>query len=126
MWKRECFNEIANEYNLDLPSNIISIGDNFGELEAGRDLEKKFKKSFIKTIKFKKDPTIEDLIYQLSIVNEKFDYLCETCKNWNVFWNFRFHFLILMNLKNEFLNILNLNLLFHFFYKFLLLYKKFS
>ena len=85
MWKRECFNEIANEYNLDLPSNIISIGDNFGELEAGRDLEKKFKNSFIKTIKFKKDPTIEDLIYQLSIVNEQFDYLCETCKNWNVF-----------------------------------------
>ena len=85
MWKRECFNEITNTYNLDLPSNIISIGDSISELEAGRNLENKFKKSFIKTIKFKKEPSIDDLIYELSIVNEKFDYLCETCKNWNVF-----------------------------------------
>ena len=42
MWKRECFNEITNTYNLDLPSNIISIGDSISELEAGRNLENKF------------------------------------------------------------------------------------
>ena len=85
MWKRDCFNEITNKYNLNLPSNIISIGDRLGELEAGRELGNKFKQSFIKTIKFKIEPTIEELIYELSIVYEKFDYLCETCQNWNVF-----------------------------------------
>ena len=86
MWKMEAFKYFINEYNYDinLPTNIISIGDSIGDIEAGRSLEDKFKIYFIKTIKFIKFPGIEELKDQLGLVIDKFDYIVSSCKNWNI------------------------------------------
>ncbi len=86
MWKMEAFKSFINEYNYDinLPTNIISIGDSIGDIEAGRSLEDKFKIYFIKTIKFIKFPGIEELKDQLGLVIDKFDYIVSSCKNWNI------------------------------------------
>ena len=86
MWKMEAFKSFINEYNYDinLPTNIISIGDSIGDIEAGRSLEDKFKIYFIKTIKFIKFPGIEELKDQLGLVIDKFDYIVSMSKNLNI------------------------------------------
>ena len=84
MWKRETFHNVMKNYNLNLPTNIICIGDNFGEIEAGRNLEKCFYYGFIKTIKLKNNPTVEQMLIQLELIIEKFDYLISVCKNWTI------------------------------------------
>ncbi len=84
MWKREAFDKVIKNYDFNLPTSILCIGDNFGEIEAGRNLEKNFYYGYIKTIKLKPDPNIDDMLIQLRLIIEKFDYLVSTCKNWTI------------------------------------------
>ncbi len=86
MWKMEVCKYFAKDYNynINLPTNIISIGDSFADIEAGRSLENKFKKCFIKTIKFVKFPGVKDLIEQLGLILDKFEHIISSCYNWNI------------------------------------------
>ena len=85
-WKINTFNDILKEYTgkVHLPTNIICVGDSIHEIEAGHALASKFPISYIKAIKFKQTPKIEDLIMQLSLVIDKFNYIYSTCKNWTI------------------------------------------
>lgn len=83
-WKIKCFDDVIKEYDSSLKTNIICIGDSFDEVKAGKVAAKKFEKSFIKAIKFKENPTLEDLINQINLVNKQFDYIYETEKSWNI------------------------------------------
>ena len=86
MWKMEVCKYFAKDYNynINLPTNIISIGDSFADIEAGRSLENKFKKCFIKTVKFVKFPGVKDLIEQLGLILDKFEHIISSCYNWNI------------------------------------------
>ena len=74
-WKINTFYDILKEYTgkVNLPTNIICVGDSIHEIEAGHALAAKFPISYIKAIKFKQTPKIEDLIMQLSLVIDKFN-----------------------------------------------------
>ena len=84
MWKMNTFNDIVNLYDQNLLSNIICIGDSFLEIQAGKNLSNQFKNVFIKTIKFKEEPTIDELIMEIKLVNEKFLYIYSAVKNWTI------------------------------------------
>ena len=84
MWKIETFNNIFHNFNYLLPTNIICIGDSFYEIEAGKNLGKKFNNCFVKTIKFKECPNIEELSMQIFLVIEKFNYIFSAEKNWTI------------------------------------------
>ena len=86
MWKIETLDNFINDYNYDsdLPTNIISIGDSFGDINASKRLKNKFKICFLKTIKFFQFPNIFDLQKELDLLLDKFDYLISNCKNWNI------------------------------------------
>ena len=84
MWKIETFNNIFHNFNYLLPTNIICIGDSFYEIEAGKNSGKKFNNCFVKTIKFKESPNIEELIIQINLVIEKFNYIFSAEKNWTI------------------------------------------
>jgi hypothetical protein len=84
-WKIKAFNEIIKNYSLNLPTNIMSFGDSSYEEDASYDLVKKFPNGFIKFIKFREIPLIQDLINQLTIVLEKFNFYCSACKNWTIY-----------------------------------------
>ena len=86
MWKIETLDNFINDYNYDsdLPTNIISIGDSFGDINASKRLKNQFKTCFIKTIKFIEYPKIIDLQKELVLLINKFDYLISKCKNWNI------------------------------------------
>ena len=84
MWKMNTFNDIVNLYDQNLLSNIMCIGDSFLEINAGKNLSNQFKNVFIKTIKFKEEPTIDELIMEIKLVNEKFLYIYSAVKNWTI------------------------------------------
>ena len=83
-WKIISFNEIIKKYDKNLPTNIICFGDSAYEIEAAHGLEGKFPNGFIKAIKFRETPKIEEMINQLKIVLDKFNFIYSACKNWTI------------------------------------------
>ena len=84
LWKEKTFLDLRREINNNLVTNIICLGDSVVELEAGKLLGSKFDESFIKTIKFKENPEIEDLIKQLNLINDKINYIYSKAKNLSI------------------------------------------
>ena len=83
-WKNMAFNDIIKNYDLSLPSNIICMGDSTYEMEAAHGLANKFKDGYIKAIKFKELPKVDELISQLNLILDKFDFIYSACKNWTI------------------------------------------
>ena len=83
-WKNMAFNDIIKNYELGRLSNIICMGDSNYEMEAAHDLANKFPLGFIKAIKFKELPKIDELISQLNLILDKFDFIYSACKNWTI------------------------------------------
>ena len=83
-WKNMAFNNIIKKYELNIPSNIICMGDSTYEMEAAHALSNKFQDGFIKAIKFKELPRVDELISQLNLILEKFDFIYSACKNWTI------------------------------------------
>ena len=71
-------------FNLKLVSNIICFGDSLLEMQAGKILGSKFSEAFVKTIKFKETPKMEELLKQLSVVNQQFNYIYSSVKNMTI------------------------------------------
>lgn len=84
IWKQKAFLHLKNEINDNLPSNIICFGDSLNELEAGKIFASQLSDSFIKTVKFKEKPEVEDLIKQLNLIVDKFDFIYSKAKNLSI------------------------------------------
>lgn len=81
MWKILAFNKILNDIDINLVTNLICVGDSLIEIEAGENLASKFEQAFIKTIKFREKPKIEELNKQLCLVCREIDSICSSVKN---------------------------------------------
>ena len=84
IWKQKAFLHLKKEINDNLPSNIICFGDSSNELEAGKIFASHLSDSFIKTGKFKEKPEVEDLIKQLNLIVDKFDFIYSKAKNLSI------------------------------------------
>ena len=84
IWKEKAFLSLRKNININLVTNIICFGDSLIELEAVKLLASKLNECFIKRIKFKENPEIEDLIKQLNLVNSKIDYIYSKAKNLSI------------------------------------------
>ena len=80
-WKLAVFMDIANLYNKNLVTNIISIGDSSIENEAASKLSYLFTECYIKTIKFQEEPKPYHLLKQLKLVLKKFNFLHSAVRN---------------------------------------------
>lgn len=83
-WKIETFKVVIQNFDKLRLSNIICIGDSFAEMEAGHLGSKYFEKSYVKCVKFKESPRIEELIKEISLVNQKYDYIFRSVKNLSI------------------------------------------
>jgi hypothetical protein len=81
MWKIQAFLNMKNEFNSNLVTNILCLGDSFIEMEAAHVLASKFTQAFIKTVKFKESPKPEELNKQLSLVADQFGTIYSSVKN---------------------------------------------
>jgi len=83
-WKIQAFLDLQRVFNLKLVSNIICFGDSLLEMQAGKILGSKFSEAFVKTIKFKETPKMEELLKQLSVVSQQFNYIYSSVKNMTI------------------------------------------
>ena len=72
-WKLLTFVNIKNYFNINNLINIICIGDAIFEIEASELLASKFKHYYLKTIKFRENPGLNELNKQLSLIVREFD-----------------------------------------------------
>jgi len=80
-WKIEAFLMLQKSVDIKLVTNIICLGDSLFEMEAGRILASKFTEAFIKTIKFRETPKLDELIKQLKLVCKQFGSIYSSIKN---------------------------------------------
>ena len=80
-WKIQAFLTLLKFVNIKLVTNIICIGDSLFEMEAGRILASKFTEAFIKTIKFKEKPKLDELLKQITLVYHQFGTIYSSIRN---------------------------------------------
>ena len=80
-WKIQAFLNLLKYVDVKLVTNIICIGDSLFEMEAGRILASKFTEAFIKTIKFREAPKLDELLKQLKLVCVQFGSIYSSIKN---------------------------------------------
>merc|ERR1712232_1221767 len=72
-WKIEAFLEVQREFNPELITTLVSIGDSNFEMDAVHVMRTKFSQAFVKTIKFYENPCPEVLLGQLWAVMQKLE-----------------------------------------------------
>ena len=85
MWKKKAFLEIANLYNNRKETNIIVLGDNQLDIDAGAVVSTYFTNCFVKTVKFRERPSFDDLLFQLKECLLRFNEICKCKHNENYF-----------------------------------------
>ena len=83
-WKIEAFLNILKDVDIKKVTNIVCMGDSLFEIEAGRILSSKFTRAFIKTVKFKETPKLDELLEQLKVICDKFGFIYSSINNLNI------------------------------------------
>ena len=83
-WKIEAFLNLQKYINQNLVTNLICFGDSKFDIKAGKILASRFREAFIKTIKFKEAPRLDDLFKQLNLVSKQFNYIYSSIKNMTI------------------------------------------
>eukprot|EP00929_Paragymnodinium_shiwhaense_P116802 TRINITY_DN8673_c0_g2_i1.p1 TRINITY_DN8673_c0_g2~~TRINITY_DN8673_c0_g2_i1.p1 ORF type:complete len:363 (+),score=104.22 TRINITY_DN8673_c0_g2_i1:180-1268(+) len=80
-WKVQAFLEVQSQLNSQIITNLISVGDSNFEMDAVHVMGKEFAQALVKTIKFREQPTPEELLKQLELVGKRFDQIVENARN---------------------------------------------
>ena len=91
-WKQEAFQQMWNVEGLlerNCVLNMMVIGDSDFELDAAKSFKKAApsftdKRLALKLVKFKEDPTPEQLIRQLQVLNTRFNYIAAHQKSLSI------------------------------------------
>jgi len=80
-WKILTFLKILKIIDTKLLTNFICLGDSLIEMEAAHIFASKFTNIFIKTVKFRENPTPEELFKQLQLILDQYDNIFSSVKN---------------------------------------------
>lgn len=80
-WKICTFLDIKKSYHGIKDINIICVGDSNLEMHAANALAAEFEKSYLKTIKFRESPKLEELIKQINLIVNNLKKIYEEKKN---------------------------------------------
>lgn len=80
-WKMQTFLNLRKNFDNNLVTNIICLGDSMLEIEAGRFLANHFQEAFIKTVKFKENPKLDEVYKQLILVIKQFNLIHSSIKS---------------------------------------------
>lgn len=80
-WKIHAFLEVQRQLDSQIITNLISLGDSNFEMDAVHVMGKEFAQALIKTIKFRENPSPEELLKQLELVGQKFAKIVENARN---------------------------------------------
>mmetsp|Transcript_12042 Transcript_12042/g.21364 ORF Transcript_12042/g.21364 Transcript_12042/m.21364 type:complete len:316 (-) Transcript_12042:61-1008(-) len=80
-WKIQAFLEVQRQLDSQIITNLISLGDSNFEMDAVHVMGKEFAQALVKTIKFRENPSPEELLKQLELVTQKFAKIVENARN---------------------------------------------
>lgn len=80
-WKIQAFLEVQRQLDSQIITNLISLGDSNFEMDAVHVMGKEFAQAMIKTIKFRDNPSPEELLKQLELVAQKFEKIALNARN---------------------------------------------
>ncbi len=80
-WKISAFLDIQHKYRRSTDINIICIGDSNIEMQAANALAAEFSSAYLKTIKLRESPKLEELNKQLNLIATNLKKIFEGKKN---------------------------------------------
>jgi len=80
-WKIQAFLEVQRHLDSQIITNLVSLGDSNFEMDAVHVMGKEFAQALIKTVKFRENPSPEELLKQLELVSQKFEKIVENARN---------------------------------------------
>lgn len=83
-WKIEAFLELQRQFDSNITTNLVSIGDSICEMDATHVMAKQFDVALIKLIKFRDNPCPLELLMQLEVIIPKFEHIVENARHMRV------------------------------------------
>merc|ERR1712113_47664 len=80
-WKIQAFLEVQRQLDSQIITNLVSLGDSNFEMDAVHIMGKEFAQALIKTIKFRENPSPEELLKQLGLVSQRFEQILGNPRN---------------------------------------------
>lgn len=83
-WKVQAFLEVQRQLEWTPITNLIALGDAEFEMEAARIMGNEFHMAFLKTVKFRVQPSCAEHLMEMQLVADKFDQILSSAKNMKV------------------------------------------
>lgn len=83
-WKVQTFLDVRKQFDSEVLTNLVALGDSKWEMEAARVLGGEFTEAFVKTIKFQEGPSAADLVKQLGLVASKFEQIITNARDMKI------------------------------------------
>lgn len=83
-WKRQAFLDVRRQRNLECVTNFIAIGDSVFEMDAAMAVGEVFPNAIVKTVKFRADPSPEELTKELDLACQRLAYIVESGRDLQV------------------------------------------
>lgn len=83
-WKVQAFLDVQRQFDADVLTNLVALGDSEWEMDATRIMGKEFMTALVKTIKFQEGPSAADLVKQLRMVASKFEKILANARSMKV------------------------------------------
>lgn len=83
-WKIKAFLELQRQFDSNITTNLVSIGDSICEMDATHVMAKQFDVALIKLIKFRENPCPLELLMQLEVIIPKFEHIVENARHMRV------------------------------------------
>lgn len=80
-WKVQAFLELQRQMDNQIITNLVSFGDADFEMDAVHAMSQAFARSMVKTIRFRQNPSPEELLKQLELVAQKVDMIVLNASN---------------------------------------------
>lgn len=81
MWKLCAFAGVMRRYRKDYLTNLIAIGDNEIEINAAIKIKELFNECFVKTIKLREAPSVDQVIKQVNLVFREIKWIHSAVRN---------------------------------------------
>lgn len=80
-WKVQAFLQVQRQLDSEVVTNLISVGDSTFEMDAVHVMGREFEQAVVKTVKFRENPTAEELHKELELVATKFEQILSKAQN---------------------------------------------
>jgi len=83
-WKVRAFLEVGRQFDTEITTNLVSVGDSTFELDAANVLSREFSLGLLKTVKLQPCPSSQELLKELEVLETKLGPIVQKACNLNI------------------------------------------